>query len=229
MPANPATARNFRFTSDYPMDMIIYLKSGSISVAGFPDAGTTTFAHNLPATPLVDMVWSTTPTFDISYLSGSGPAPQDATRNTPYGIIAQVSADATNISIGYNNSTDPAVTIYYRIYGFEQSDGDDDYEFTASSGDPFVFNTDYNYTKVYDTGIGNTVITNLGYLPQTELFSEDNTGVISPPRTGDNALDYTGSTSPIGFMVTTTDVTYDSGGASRTMHSRVYLDEAGQS
>lgn len=229
MPANPATAKNFRFTSDYPMDMIIYLKSGSISVGGFPASGTTTIPHGLPSTPLVDMVWSLTSDFSVSYLSGSGTAPQNATRNVPYGVLAQVSADATNVYIDYNNSTNPAVTIYYRVYGFEKSNSSADFPFTASQGDQFIFNTDYNYTKVYSSNVGNSITTNLNYLPQTELFSEDNTGLISPPRTGDNAIDYTGFISPVGFMVTTTAVSYDSGGASRTMHSRVYLDEVGAS
>jgi len=228
MPANPATARNFRFTSDYPMDMIIYLKSGSFAVAGYPDGGTVSFAHNLPATPLVNMVWSLSSTFDICYLSGSGPPPQDATRFTPFGVSADVSADATNISIAYNNSTDPAITIYYRIYGFEQSDGEDDYEFTASSGDPFVFNTDYNYTKLFENTTGSPIITTLNYLPQTELFSEDGSGNIGPPPTnGSNTLNQTGATSAIGFLVTTSTVTLDTGGAPETLHSRIYLDEAG--
>lgn len=171
MPANPAAAKNMLLSTDYPLDKIVYLKSGSTVAA----TGVNTdiyFAHNLPFTPLVVGSWSYDPNFTTSYMAGLQPfAPAVSTSVT-------IQSNAVNTRVLIGNNTGVTQTIYWRIYGYMPPDADADVLATASLADRFAFNTDYNYTKLYASGLADittaTVVVphNLGYRPQVEIWFE---------------------------------------------------------
>lgn len=170
-----ASPDNFLLNSDYPVDKIVYKISGSFSATGGGGLGTLSqFNHNLGFRPLIIGTWSTDSNFSTSreggFFSFEGTDPDT--------IYTQFYSNDTQISISTFNPTVPTVTIYYRIYGFMPSNINADAAFTASLADKFQLNTDYNYTKLYLSGIttaaATTTIThNLGYRPQVMAWLKD--------------------------------------------------------
>lgn len=231
-------AKDFLLTTDFPLDKVIYLKSGSFSVSGYPGSNSVAIPHGLPFIPLCDMSWSLTPDFSVCYPAGSSPPPTNIALDNQ-GVENLLYADATNINISVSNFLTPAITFYYRIYAFEPSDSSTDLEPTASAGDDFVLNTDFNYTKLYlegklDLSVTDTVTHNLGYIPQIEAWDENPLSVtpsfpqrIIPPLFNDNTLDTTGGGATYGFILTTTTLQFLSQNtpAPTFLHYRIYLDE----
>ena len=183
MPAITANARNFLYNTDYPLDKVIYLKSGTTNIAS---GGTLNIAHGLPFIPLINFYWSLTPDFSVIYEDNIGPFPSG---NPGFFFTLQVSAraDATNITLDANGILG-STTIYYRIFGFQPDDSNVDLPSTASAGDIFSFNTDYNYLKLYSAshvslaaGASFTLVHGLGYRPQVSTWFL--TGGVSYPST----------------------------------------------
>lgn len=186
MPADIQKAKNFLLTTDFPLDKVIYLNSGSVTI-NFPTAGQQiVIPHNLPFTPLVSGSWALNPTFSTLYEYGSGTFPSNDIGSSVFNISMDIKADTTNITILPTNVSGSSFILYYRVFGLQPSDNNSDLLPTASSGDNFVLNTDYNYTKLYlndvilnaTTGTY-TVLHNLGYLPQVMAWVED-TGYTIP-------------------------------------------------
>lgn len=220
MPAIDANAGNFLLSSDYPLDKIIYMTSGSFNVS----AGLTTqnIAHGLPFKPLLDGTWSTDSTFALSYDMGGGPVSTVA--GALFNIQADVSSDSTNAIISVGKATAGTTTIYYRVFGFEPSTDNLAASFTSSSADTFILNTDFNYTKLYSAGAAtiSTVITHgLGYKPQVSMW-EETSGTIrkkNENRNGSGANTYTT------ISTTAVTVTFDGSAPVGTKaHYRIYLD-----
>ena len=137
---------NLLLTTDKPLDKVVYLHTEAVAIAAY-DYNDVTIAHGLSFLPLVNAQWSTSPDFSTSYNIGGGPN-TGASRSYNTGIAA----DATNVYINTTNNTASAVTLYFRIYGLMLNTVNDDAPHTASSGDSFVLNTDYNYTKLVAAG-----------------------------------------------------------------------------
>lgn len=137
---------NLLLTTDKPLDKVVYLHTEAVAIAAY-DYNDVTIAHGLSFLPLVNAQWSTSPDFSTSYNIGGGPN-TGASRSYNTGIAA----DATNVYINTTNNTASAVTLYFRIYGLMPNTVNDDAPHTASSGDSFVLNTDYNYTKLVAAG-----------------------------------------------------------------------------
>lgn len=233
MPANPLNAKFFKLTTDYPLDKVIYLASGSFNMTATLN-GLLSFAHNLPFTPLISGSWSLTSDFSVQYdfntgttpTQNSGFSPFDKSINDPY-------ADATNINLQYTN-TSSATTAYYRVYGFMPPGVDFNIPGTASSGDNFVLNLDYNYTKLYmydtvpvgSTPFSQNIVHGLGYYPQIMAWYRDTSNNIYPVS---SSL-VSGSTPTTGgniFLPDTNSFTLyvPSGAAVNAMYYRVYLDD----
>lgn len=170
---DPDKARQMLICSDYPLDKIIYMSSGSMTIApgGIPPVEYV--PHNLPFRPLLVFSHSETSNFDISRTNGI----------LFYGVLDQsgITVDTTdNVNIriiGYNLSSS-SKTIYWRCYGFMPSTVNLDAPYTASIADDFVVNTDYNYMKLFDNQYipaaapGSTVYGphNLGYRPRALIW-----------------------------------------------------------
>lgn len=164
---------DFLLNSDYPLDKVIYQDIRSVAIPGY-DYNDVTFAHGLGFLPLVSAQWSTASDFSVSYNIGGGPN-TGATRSYATGIAA----DGTNIYLTTSNNTASAVTLYFRIYGLMPDNVNADVPSTASSGDTFILNTDYNYSKLVTagrvTGPGSgtstsTITHALGYRPQVSIW-----------------------------------------------------------
>ena len=224
---SPAAAKKMLLSSDYPLDKVVYLHTDSHDVT----SGDYTVAHGLPFTPLIKVVWSTSPTFATTYGVGDGPL----STNPSFPFLPQlVSAYADSSDIGLTFGNPGSVTnVYLRFYGFMPSDVDVDASFTSASGDLFAFNTDYNYTKLYLAGVtasstvaGSTesVTHDLGYYPQTEVWYTKGGKMYCLAQ--NTLLD----NSPVSESVeiTTTSITMKRDvllSGSETFHYRIYVDE----
>jgi hypothetical protein len=162
---------DFLIQSDYPMDKIVYITSGSIPIDGFPH----TIPHGLPFVPLLGGYWSLTPDFAICYEFFSGDFPSG---NAGYFFAHEVDilADATNVQLDTVDIAGGSKTAYYRVYGFEPSDSAVEIT-TPVGGDSFNINSDYNYMKLFMSGVVNpgtvstyTIDHNLGYIPQVHAW-----------------------------------------------------------
>jgi len=180
MPAILANARKFLANSDYPFDKVVYLKTGSYTVPNNTIGQTVTIPHGLPFTPLIGGNWALMPSFTVAYEYSTGPFPSSAAGYL-FDTRANAYADATNVYVSTDNLNPSAKTVYYRIFGFQPSTSDADVPGIASQGDSFLFNTDFNYTKLYLSGFVDTPATTdlsvnvpiahgLGYIPQVSAW-----------------------------------------------------------
>lgn len=177
MPAILSNARNFLQNSDYPLDKIVYINSGSIV---YPDGGISTPAvpHGLLFTPLCILKWSLTPDFSISYNAQSNLGGDT--------LICDLSVqtNGTNLVFFPYNNTGSTQTIYWQVYGYMPSNVNVDAPFTAAISGGFVYNSDYNYTKLLTKGIADvsaisqSYLHSLGYRPQIETWLERTDGTI---------------------------------------------------
>ena len=163
-------------SSDYPMDEIILLKSGSFSLPNNTIGLTVAVPHRLGFTPLCGGNWALTSSFSLQYEYSVGPFPSVAP-GFAFSQVVNVFADGTNVYLSADNPTGSTVTVYYRIYGFEPSTSAADVASVVSLGDNYVLNSEYNNPKLYlnsyvdapaTTGSEGTVYAdhNLGYIPQ---------------------------------------------------------------
>ena len=236
MASDVSRAKNFLITTDYPLDLVVLLESGSATI-NFPTAGQLVTIPLPPEiqgkfTPLVSGNWSLTSDFSVSYEFGSGTFPSNNVGVSNFNISMDIYADATNAYIDPTNVSGSSQTIYYRVFGLEPSDSSADIPFTASAGDDFVLNTDYNYTKLYQAGAivspalpsTTSVTNNLGYRPQIMPWI---TNAIGERRPIDVTTILGGSVGDYGAIVTTTSVNFvlDAFSTVRRVDYRVYLDE----
>lgn len=228
MPAIQANARNFLLNSDYPLDKVILLKTGQVSLGGYPSYQQVVIPHGLPFTPLVTGNWSTFSDFSVAYEFTLGPI-ANPLRNL-FLYATAIRADATNIIIDFTNFGDPAVTLYYRVFGFQPSDSNAVIAPTAVLSDNLTFSSDYNYAKLLLAGksvVPDGIIViphNLGYMPQVLGWYEQ-AGSVYPIT---QAVQGPPATRVNGIEVTSSQIILDNttgGGPSMTYHYRVYLDD----
>lgn len=177
---------DFKFHGDYPVDQLMFLRSGSATV---PD-GTMDFipgisvGHGLPFTPLPLLTWSNTSDFAIANVW------MDASMSSTFFTTAvgqqyDISAGTTNVDIMRYNNSGASKSLYYRIICFAPSDAGVDSEVleTATQDNMFILNGDYNYMKLAFAGKltsgSNTFNHNLGYTPR--VFAWQKTGTSYSP------------------------------------------------
>lgn len=243
MTANPA---NLLYSTDYAQDKVIYLNSGSFTIPT-PTAGSYhTIAHGLGFIPLVAGGWSTGSSFTTTYDFGSGTTPSSSPASWPFNVSLEIAADATNIYIIPANISGSSQLVYYRLYAFEPSTSAATIAATAASADSFVFNTDYNYTKLYSasalTGLSasssNTVTHDIGTVPQVNAWATNTAKLFSVAGSVFLAnVTYpiyetefqAGAPVDVSVAVTSSTVVFRTGSASNTtrIDYRIYYDETG--
>lgn len=221
-------ARHFLLNTEYPLDKIIYMTSGSV-VVNF--SGEITIPHGLGFAPLVFGIWSLNSDFSTSQefdmMSSDLYSPD-------YMYVTRLEADDTNIYASFQNSEFSNETFYYRLFAYEPTDSTAD--ITPTSSDTLATNllldTDLNYLKLHSSGIKvvssapDTVTHNLGYIPVIMLWQEgggshaNSIYPINQPTIYVHADYATGY--PLTPRVTTTSIIFPSTG---TYHYRIYIDE----
>lgn len=219
---------NFLITSDYPLDKIIYITSGSTSVPNSTLDATPgiTITHSLPFTPLPIMQWSNTSDFaitnelrDADYLANYF--------STGAGQSYNCTANSSTIGITRYNLSGSTKTLYYRIFCFMPSDADADSEVpaTASSGSNFILSTNYNYLKLVKDGIltdggVESYAHNLGYVPRVQAW-EETSGTVSRLIA---AQDISGDVGTTGLHITDTELIWLNPSTYDKIHYRIYGD-----
>lgn len=152
-------------TTDYPIDQISSYLNGSVTVSSLSSAFPS-FSHGLSYTPLYIIKWSTDPDFNNSF--------DEIGITTVNNLQLSGQTDNDNLYLFIQNSTPSSVTFYYRTIFFMPPDVNVEAAETASSLEDFVFNTDYNYTKIYKdsytSGGDQTITHDLGYYAQNEVW-----------------------------------------------------------
>lgn len=165
--------RKFISTTDYPMPFLVYSAVFDFNCPAQMLTGNYVIAHGLPFRPLLIGQWSTSPNFQPSYdlafnfLGFSGNLPT---------VTIEGYADDTNVHILNGNYTSTDQHIYCRLSAFAPPD----YTGQVTAVDdtsPFRFNSDYNYMKIYMSGITTLeadttqeVNHGLGYMPQCRIW-----------------------------------------------------------
>jgi hypothetical protein len=226
-------ARNFLLNTDYPLDKIIYITSGSATVANTTNDGVPgiTITHNLPFTPLPILLWSNTSDFAICYENSD----ESYTTNSfvsGAGQFYSVSANSTTIGITRYNLSGSSKTLYYRIFCFQPSNASIEsvVPATNSSGSEFILNTDYNYMKLVNAGVltsaSRTYSHGLSFTPRVQLWGSAS-GTVSR-LVGAQLIqsDPTGSAGGTsGVFIDSTKIEWLNPNTFDTIHYRIYGDE----
>lgn len=161
--------RNFLLNSEYPMDKVVFMKSGDLMVSGdFPDH--VPIRHNLPFTPEIIWSYSTSPGFESSSSSGL----------LVYGSTSQigltVSSDSQFIHIEPFKIAAADRRLYWRAFGFMPPDAHEDSEVpeTATESNRFYRDSGLNYLKLLKGGVvgsgGGVVNYDLKYRPRVLVW-----------------------------------------------------------
>lgn len=222
-------ANEFLKNSDFPMDKVIFMASGSTTV-GAHSSTDESVAHNLNFTPLPLASWSPSSSFAVSYEETTGP-------RTGGSFIQFVTSysDETNVTISCVNGGGSSYTFYWRVYCFEPSDKNELAPYTSSSSTNYIINTDYNYSKLYladvfhqaavgGTPVIQTVAHNLQYYPQVMIWQHfySSNRTVSYKVAGLGLL----ATEMIASISTTTLSFQFESSSEMDVHYRIYTDAA---
>jgi hypothetical protein len=137
--------RKFLFTTDFPIDQVVYLDdSKSYTVAG-NDSKYFTFAHGLPFTPLTIGYFGIASSPGTFFQCGSVNPNLLVISGRPYFVV--ITADAMNIRVFADNYSSTAQTFNLFVVGLEPSNSTANLAATADLSNRFVFNTGFNYPK----------------------------------------------------------------------------------
>lgn len=213
----PAQAKQCLLTTDYPMDKVIGMRSGSQSVP-FNTSLATEILHGFDYRPLAMTTYSTDSDFSISKDEG---AMLYGSPDKQLGVMSYT--DETKMTLAWFNNTGSAKTVYWRTYFLPPSDADDAAaNWTSADTGNFIVNSDYNYSKLYMAGktpANSTVYHNLGYKPQIVVWQNIGYGVTRMTSPSSNL-----SFAPYGSSVRVFDdrIIVSADGE---CHYRIYLDE----
>lgn len=229
---------NLLLDTDYPLDKVVYLESGSFSAPALTQGTIEIVPHNLPFTPLCSGNWSLSSGFTVQYEYSTGVFPSTAPGQF-WDTICNVFADDTNIYISCDNYNGSSKTIYYRVFGFQPPDDTSDVDPISSEGDQYLLSTDYNNAKLFlsDTvslpaapsaPTNVAVEHNLGYIPQAMGWCTYTT-----PVNGDTVLAIhpfgtsNGASQGILMSVNSTYINFSvpQFATAQTGYYRLYLDE----
>ena len=224
---------DFTINTDYPIDKVVLARAITRTVptaTNMSESAMFTIPHTLGFAPLCIGVFS----FDgwnTSYAFGNGPYFFNSNFMTyMMEIGAVIESTPTELRIHAIN-WGGSKSVQFRIVGLapvSTPEGMPEY----SDKDDFVFNSDYNYMKIIDSGsrsrsnTGTHTITHgLGYEPHVLVFSEFD-GVIRRVAS-ENFIGVTGvateaSVSTSNLQLAVVD---NFGGLNVTMHYRIYADE----
>lgn len=136
---------HFIFNSDYPMDKVVFYKQESFTVpaesGGTPGELTITIPHNLLFAPLPLAIWATDADFN------------DTRTYAIFSNLQEVKADATNITVYFQNSSATPLTGYLRVYGLLPTNAVQEAAPTARQASKLIFDTDKLYAPLVFSGI----------------------------------------------------------------------------
>lgn len=143
-----ANLERFIFNSDYPMDKIVFYGYGSTTIPAKSGStnGTKTIniPHHLLFTPLPLAVCATNEAFTDTRTFE--PVPDTWGMNL-------VQADATNITIKFENGQTSTKTVYYRVYGLLPENATQEVGKNSRQSSKLIFNTDLVYAPLIFSGI----------------------------------------------------------------------------
>lgn len=167
-------ARNFQFSSDYPMAYFIYHSTHEITVpamsGGVVSTATITVPHNLPFTPLLVGYWSDNANFtntnDLNtQMLGGDYKSLDA------------GADDTNIYITGANGKTSSIKLYVKLWAYMPPDANGDVQPVFDDSN-YLFNSDNTVLEIAQAGViklndnPKTVYHNLGYVPYCRIWAK---------------------------------------------------------
>ena len=181
-----ANLNRFVFNSDYPMDKIVYFSYGSTTIPAKSGSTngtkTITIAHGLPFTPLLLAVCATNEAYTDTRTFE--PVPDTWGMNV-------VQANATSITIKFENGLTSAKTVYYRVYGLIPKNATQEAGKNSRQSSALIFVTeDLDTTHVANVNVTHgfkeyqgqasriEVEHNLGYSPYV-VYWRETSGTIS--------------------------------------------------
>ena len=223
-------ARNFLFSSDYPMPVLVWQYEDFWNVGEYATR-TVKVAHRLPFKPLLVGQWSTKTNFapcqDIAtttWMTNFDPV-------NGVSISAFVSADATNLILDMQNF-DTATRYNFRLWAYAPPDYAGEYP-NIYDNTNFQLSTDFNYPKIVKQGkvqisygSSATIDHGLGYIPQCKIWQEKD-GKIGPVYA---LWDYDQSGNRGGPRLTTSsliirNLDLDGDNKTKTYYYHIYGDE----
>lgn len=220
-----------KYSSDYPMDYIVYKREYSTTVAAYGYAYTR-IAHGLGFAPLLIGQWSTNANFSPSYDLG---VEIPNFRSAQPEIANIVGADSTYIYFNLTNNRSSSVTFRYRLMGYANPSYTGEVNIYEDSSN-FKFNSDNGYHKLYAAGSrssAGTITHSLGYIPQarvwdtSELFdrSYSSTAKCICPARNQYATDWsTGSYRTLGAKISSSTLSLS--GNNTPFYYHIYGDAA---
>ena len=189
---------DFLFTTDYPIDQVVFLVNKSFVLPAGSYGSGTTITHNLPFRPLCMGNWSTDPSF-LSTVYETNSEQIDSFGDVL--LAVDVAANSSEISITGVSNIGTDKTIYVNIFCFAPSDwAGAPIKTTSIDSNEFVLNTDFNYSKLIKDGYidiaqNNTanVLHSFGSIPQV-LVWEVISGGYTRQQTGSFATGTTNNT-----------------------------------
>lgn len=225
---DPITQKKMVMTTDFPLDKVIFLHLGMLDLSSSLDY---IFPNPFTFTPLIKVVWSTSPDFNTTY--GVGDGPLSTNPSFPFlPNLAVAKADLSSITLQFGNPGS-IPSAYIRMYAFMPSDTSSAVEPNTSAGDAFVINSEYNYSKLYRAGVtpfsstaGSTETINhdLDYYPQIEAWYEKSGAIYSMAQIFKSG----GSLSTESFELTNSNLILRRDPfltGSERFHYRIYLDD----
>lgn len=172
---NPNAQKDLLLSTDYPTDKIIRYIEGSYTTNGVEWDNVV----NIPfheANYLIGAILTWSYTSDFSNTYSEGDIQGDIWCKADCGGLVDSGNNISNNTITlwvWPRTGLPPTTIYYRIIVYQFQDGKLRMSASEADHNDFIFNTDYNYTKIYREGLlptpnpGQlyTVPHNLGYIP----------------------------------------------------------------
>ena len=134
---------HFIFSSDYPMDKVVFYKQVEVTVPAHQNYAIVE-PHNLLFTPLPLAVWATSA--DFSDTRSLESVPDTIGMDT-------VKADATNITVTIDNGKNTSVKAYVRLYGLLPETAIDEAAPTARQSSKLIFDTDKVYSPLIFSGL----------------------------------------------------------------------------
>lgn len=209
--------KDFLLNTDYEMDKIILVKTGS-----FVDSKD--IQHGLNLAPLPFGIWSTDQNFNIVNTIGVTDSSAEPGYSPELGVTCTSYNDKITIQASGDGSA--TTTIYYRLFAFESPNSTQDIAGTSDLATEFVLNTDYNYRKLKASGTftqsGETFTHNLGYIPQIMAWADYSAALgtgVQPLMSASNSTNHK-------VVVTNTTIRVGTLISGEKIYWRVYYDEA---
>lgn len=170
-----------RLSTDTPIDKIVKYLEATITIQGY-DYNDVNIPHEFAVGLPYQARWSFSPSFVESF-------EETTAISSMRGVFVGVSNGVNNCIVMTDNNNPTPVTIYVRIAILARGGVNINSQETQTGLDAFNINTDYNYPKLIAEPIlgrtGGSYDHNLGYIPQVDAWTINNSGYFSRYRMSD--------------------------------------------